>query len=117
MSSGASIVLSKNLKTDYLDIFLLDHLDPVSNREETAFTLMQLKDSGKVKHIGIANFSVFQHQLLSAYLKTPIVTNPIELNLLNTASLDNGPDRLYQAKVYAAARVLAACQRQNCIRT
>jgi predicted oxidoreductase len=51
---------------------------------------MQLKESGKVKHIGIANFSVFQHQLLTSYLKIPIVTNHIELNLLNTAALDNG---------------------------
>src|SRR5688500_14298534 len=55
----------RNLKTDYIDIFLLDHLDPVSNLEETAFTLMQLKETGKVKNIGIANFSVFQHQLLT----------------------------------------------------
>ncbi|HEY1023570.1 MAG TPA: aldo/keto reductase [Sphingobacteriaceae bacterium] len=80
----------RKLRTDYIDIFLLNHLDPVSNLEETAITLRQLKESGKVKHIGIANFSVFQHQLLASYLRTPIVTNHIELNLLNTAALDNG---------------------------
>ncbi|TDH26123.1 aldo/keto reductase [Segetibacter sp. 3557_3] len=80
----------RNLKTDYIDIFLLDHLDPTSNLEETALALLRLKETGKVKNIGVANFSVFQHQLLSSYLKTPIVTNHIELNLLNTAALDNG---------------------------
>jgi predicted oxidoreductase len=80
----------RKLRTDYLDIFLLDHLDPISNLEETAFTLQQLKDSGKVKYIGVANFSVFQHQLLASYLQLPIVTNHIELNLLNTTALDNG---------------------------
>jgi predicted oxidoreductase len=80
----------RNLKTDYIDIFLLDHLDPISNLEETALTLMQLKESGKVKNIGVANFSVFQHQLLASYLSIPIVTNHIELNLLNTSALDNG---------------------------
>lgn len=80
----------KKLKTDYIDIFLLNHLDPVSNLEETAYTLNQLKESGKVRNIGIANFSVFQHQLLASYLKLPIVTNHIELNLLNTSALDNG---------------------------
>ncbi len=78
------------LKTDYIDIFLLDHLDHISNLEETAYTLQQLKESGKIKNIGVANFSVFQHQLLAAYLNTPIVTNHIELNLLNTAAIDNG---------------------------
>jgi predicted oxidoreductase len=80
----------RNLKTDYIDIFLLDHLDPISNLEETAIALEQIKKSGKVKNIGVSNFSVFQHQLLASYLHTPIVTHHIELNLLNTNALDNG---------------------------
>lgn len=80
----------RKLHTDYIDIFLLNHLDPISNLEETALTLEQLKDSGKVRNIGIVNFSVFQHQLLASYLRIPIVTNHIELNLLNTSALDNG---------------------------
>jgi predicted oxidoreductase len=80
----------RKLRTDYIDIFLLNHFDPVANLEETALTLRQLRESGKVKNIGVSNFSVFQHQLLASYLNTPIVTNHIELNLLNTAALDNG---------------------------
>jgi predicted oxidoreductase len=80
----------KRLPPDYIDIFLLDRLDPLSNLEETAVTLQQLKDSGKIRNIGAANFTVFQHQLLASYLRAPIVTNHIELNLLNTAALDNG---------------------------
>lgn len=80
----------RKLRTDYIDIFLLDHLDPISDLEETAYTLEKLKDSGKIRHIGVVNFSVFQHQLLASYLKKRIVTNHIELNLLNTAALDNG---------------------------
>lgn len=80
----------KKLRTDYIDIFLLDHLDPLSNLEETALTLERLRGSGKIRNIGVANFSVFQHQLLASYLRVPIVTNHIELNLLNTTALDNG---------------------------
>jgi predicted oxidoreductase len=80
----------RKLKTDYIDIFLLNHLDPLSNVEETALALQRLKDSGKVKNIGVVNFTVFQHQLLASLLRTPIVTNHIELNLLNTSALDNG---------------------------
>lgn len=80
----------KNLRTDYIDIFLLDQLDPLSNLEETALTLERLRTSGKIRNIGVANFSVFQHQLLASYLRAPIVTNHIELNLLNTTALDNG---------------------------
>lgn len=80
----------RNLRTDYIDIFLLDQLDPLSNLEETALTLERLRTSGKIRNIGVANFTVFQHQLLASYLRAPIVTNHIELNLLNTTALDNG---------------------------
>jgi predicted oxidoreductase len=80
----------KKLRTDYIDIFLLDHLDPLSNLEETALALERLRTTGKIRNIGVANFSVFQHQLLASYLRAPIVTNHIELNLLNTTALDNG---------------------------
>lgn len=80
----------RNLRTDYLDLFLLDRLDPLSNLEETAVALEQLKSSGKIRNIGISHFTVFQHQLLAAYLRVPIVTNYINLSLLQTEALENG---------------------------
>ena len=80
----------KKLKTDYLDIFLLDHFDALSNPEETAVVLSNLVNQGKVNHIGVSNFSVFQHQLLSSYLTVPIVTNHVELNLLNISAIEDG---------------------------
>jgi predicted oxidoreductase len=94
-TSAAHVVKSvdnslQKLRTDYIDIFLLDHLDPLSDLEEAALTLERLRGSGKIRNIGVANFSVFQHQLLASYLHVPIVTNHIELNLLNTTALDNG---------------------------
>ncbi|OAQ40831.1 aldo/keto reductase [Pedobacter psychrophilus] len=80
----------KNLKTDYVDVFLLNNLDPIADLEETAAQLLKLKQEGKIKTVGLSNFNVFQHQLLSSYLKLPIVTNHVELNLLNTNALENG---------------------------
>ena len=80
----------KNLKTDYVDVFLLNNLDPTADLEETAAELFKLKQEGKIKTVGLSNFNVFQHQLLSSYLKLPIVTNHVELNLLNTTALENG---------------------------
>ncbi|MBO9658728.1 MAG: aldo/keto reductase, partial [Chitinophagaceae bacterium] len=62
----------------------------LSDLEETALALERLRTSGKIRNIGVANFSVFQHQLLASYLRVPIVTNHIDLNLLNTTALDNG---------------------------
>lgn len=80
----------RNLQTDYLDVFLLDQLDPLSDLQATALALEKLKSAGKVKNIGVSNFSVYQHQLLVSYLNIPVVSNHIDMNLLNTASLDNG---------------------------
>jgi predicted oxidoreductase len=37
----------QNLKTDFLDIFLLDGIDPLSNLEEAALTLERLRTSAK----------------------------------------------------------------------
>src|SRR5688572_11600385 len=60
----------KNLGTDYIDIFLLDHLDPLSNLEETAQVLERLRSSGKIRNIGVANFSVFQQDRKSTRLNS-----------------------------------------------
>ena len=65
-------------------------MDPLSDLESTALALEKLKSSGKVKNIGVSNFSVYQHQLLVSYLNIPVVSNHIDLNLLQTTALDNG---------------------------
>ena len=80
----------KRLRTDYIDIFLLEHYDPLYHVEETASALLQLLRSGKIKHIGVSNFNVFQHRLLASHLSQPIITNHIELNLLQTKAIDDG---------------------------
>ncbi|QRR02557.1 aldo/keto reductase [Dyadobacter sandarakinus] len=80
----------KRLQTDYLDIFLLHQSDILSDPEETAAALAEVVTSGKARHIGVTNFTVFQHQLLASYLRIPIVTNHIELNLMNTAAIEDG---------------------------
>jgi predicted oxidoreductase len=79
-----------DLKTDYLDIFLLNYFDHLSDPEQTAMALSEAVNSGKVKHIGITNFTVFQHQLLASFLSKPIVTNHIEMNLMNISALQDG---------------------------
>ncbi len=80
----------KNLKTDYLDIFLLNQSDFLADPEQTAMALAEVVNSGKVKHIGVANFTAFQHRLLASYLTIPIVTNHIELNLMNISAIEDG---------------------------
>ncbi|MFO0321662.1 MAG: aldo/keto reductase family oxidoreductase [Bacteroidota bacterium] len=80
----------KRLNTDYIDIFLLEHYDPLYAVEETASALIKLLRSGKIKNIGVSNFNVFQHRTLASNLTQPIVTNHIELNLLQSFAIDDG---------------------------
>ncbi|MES2131442.1 MAG: aldo/keto reductase [Bacteroidota bacterium] len=80
----------KNLGTDYVDILLLHHPDPLMDADETASALTLLVKKGLVKHIGVANFTVHQHQLLQSRLSLPIITNHLELNLLNTKPITDG---------------------------
>lgn len=80
----------KKLKTDYIDIFLLEHPDFLFDVEETASALSALVLNGKIKYIGVSNFNASQHRLLAAHLSQPIITNHIELNLLQTNALNDG---------------------------
>jgi predicted oxidoreductase len=80
----------KRLQTDVIDLYILENHDHLSNFEQTASTLLKLQRAGKIKHIGVANFNVSQQRLLSSYLSQPIITNHIELNLLETSALQDG---------------------------
>jgi predicted oxidoreductase len=80
----------KNLGTDYIDILLLHHPDPLMDADETASALTTLVRKGLVKHVGVANFTVHQHKLLQSRLSLLIITNHLELNLLNIKPITDG---------------------------
>jgi len=48
----------RRLNTDYIDIYQLHWPDPDTPIEETMETLNALKEAGKIRHIGVSNFSV-----------------------------------------------------------
>ena len=77
-------------KLDYIDIFLLEGLDYITELEEIATTLEYIVHTGKAKHIGIANLNNSQHKLLSKFLSIPIVTSHIEMNLLKPDAILDG---------------------------
>lgn len=80
----------RRLKRDKIEILILEHFDFLANIEETASALLKLQRSGKISYIGVSNFNVFQQRLLSASLSQPIITNHLELNLLQTEALHDG---------------------------
>ena len=48
------------LQTDYIDIYLLHHMDPTTPLEETLRALDDLVRQGKVRYVGCANFDAWQ---------------------------------------------------------
>jgi predicted oxidoreductase len=80
----------KRLKTDYIDIFLLENNDPLFNVEETASILAELTLNGKIRSVGVSNFNASQHRLLASHLSHPIITNHIELSVLQNSAINDG---------------------------
>ncbi len=90
----------RNLNTDFLDVLLLHRPSPLLNPDEVAETLSSLVHSGKVRHIGVSNFTPQQFQLLQSCLDIPLITNQIELNLNYPSPLTDGSiDFLYKEKI------------------
>lgn len=80
----------ENLGTDYIDILLLHHPDPLMDADDTASELTKLVNKRLIRYVGVANFTVHQHQLLQSRLSIPIITNHLELNVINTEAIRNG---------------------------
>lgn len=68
----------KKLKTDYVDLLLLHWPNEAVSLAEQIGALNEVKEAGKVRHIGVSNFNTtFMAQAVSLS-KAPIVTNQIE---------------------------------------
>lgn len=76
------------LQTDYIDIYQIHWPDTVVPLAETAQALQQLLDRGKIRAIGVSNFSLAQIQEFSQYIKLSTTQPPY--NLFERAIEDNG---------------------------
>lgn len=78
-----------NLKTDYLDVFLLHRPSPLMDPEEIAAAFGILRSSGKVKDFGVSNFTVSQFDLVHSYFPF-LVTNQVEISVNETKAFYDG---------------------------
>jgi predicted oxidoreductase len=78
----------KNLKTDYLDLFLLHRPSPLMQPDEVNEAIVSLQKAGKIKEFGLSNFSPLQSDLIAS--KTEVSVNQIELSLTASDSMYNG---------------------------
>src|SRR5262245_24335018 len=80
----------KRLRTDYLDVLLLHRPDALIEPEEVAEAFTILHDSGKVKYFGVSNQNPMQIELLTKFVKQPLIINQLQLSITNTSMIDAG---------------------------
>ena len=92
----------KNLNTDYLDVLLLHRPSPLMYVEEIAEVVQQLQQKGKIKTLGVSNFTITQMALLQQAI--PLAWNQIECALTHYEPLFDGVlDHLQKEKIGAMA--------------
>lgn len=92
-TSAAHIIASaeqslRAMQIEQLDLLLIHRPDPLMDADEIAGAFRQLQESGKVRHFGVSNFTNSQFELLAA--RVPLVTNQVELSLLQMQPLHDG---------------------------
>jgi predicted oxidoreductase len=75
----------RRLHTDHLDLLLIHRPDPLMEFDEIAAAFNHLRQSGKVKHFGVSNFT--RHQFESLDRRIALCTNQVEFSPLCTAPM------------------------------
>src|SRR6056297_1932297 len=68
------------LGTDYLDLYLVHWPNPATSIRETMDAMATLHDRGKVRNVGVSNFSAYQLSCAHHVSDVPIAVNQIEFH-------------------------------------
>ncbi|NHN46405.1 aldo/keto reductase [Halostella sp. JP-L12] len=68
------------LGTDYLDLYLIHWPNPAISLRETLSAMEKLHDEGKVRNVGVSNFSAYQLSAAHHVSDVPIAVNQIEFH-------------------------------------
>ncbi|MBO9447608.1 aldo/keto reductase [Ruegeria sp. R14_0] len=81
---------------DHIDLLLIHRPDPFMDHNETGAALDEVVASGKVRAVGVSNFRPWDWNLLQSAMKTPLVTNQIEISLGEISPFTNGDLAFHQ---------------------
>lgn len=80
----------RELNTDRIDVLLVHRPDWLTSAEETARGLQRVIQAGKVRAVGVSNYSTHQFALLKTFLGRAPVTNQVEVSLLRMDAIYDG---------------------------
>ncbi|RGP35494.1 aldo/keto reductase [Pseudotabrizicola alkalilacus] len=86
----------RDMATDRIDLLLIHRPDPLIDAQETGAALDGLVASGKVLSVGVSNFRPWDFELLQSAMKSPLVTNQIEVSLSAHTAFTNGDIAFHQ---------------------
>ena len=73
-----------------IDLLLIHRPDPLMDATETGDALDRLVASGKVRSVGVSNFRPWYFSLLQSAMTETLVTNQIEMSLVEPQAFTNG---------------------------
>lgn len=88
----------RDMAIEHIDLLLVHRPDPLMNHMETGSALDALVASGKVRAVGVSNFRPWDFTLLQSGMRSPLVTNQIELSLVAHEAFTNGDIAFHQER-------------------
>ncbi len=90
----------RRLGVEVIDLYQIHRPDLYTHPEALAETLAALRERGKIREVGVSNFTVAQYDALAAYLDVPIATSQPEFSAAHLDPLHDGHlDRLMRDRV------------------
>jgi predicted oxidoreductase len=87
----------RRLGVDVIDLYQVHRPDMFTHPAELAETLAGLREEGKIREVGVSNFTVAQTDALAAHLPFPLVSDQPEYSVVHLDPLRDGTlDRAMQ---------------------
>lgn len=80
----------RRLQVDVIDLYQIHRPDMLTHPAETAATLTALRDEGKIREVGVSNYTPDQYDALKAHLDFRIVATQPEYSVLHLDPLRDG---------------------------
>ena len=95
-NSGAGAITAaceaslRRLRTDVIDLYQIHRPDMLTHPAEVAEALCGLRAAGRIREVGVSNFTPSQHEALAAHLPFPLASSQPEYSATHLAPLRDG---------------------------